>query len=180
MKGLIFTEFCDMVEDKYGVTLLQEVIDESQVESEGAYTAVGTYDYKEFHKLVNVLSARSDDNAPQIMYDFGCHAFKVFTKHYKAFFDKASGLFEFLELIENYIHPEVRKLYPDAELPHFNSNRINDLTLELVYTSKRHMSAFAHGLIACSAEYFGGDAQIDVAPDLKNKDIVRFMIQKSY
>ena len=40
MKGIVFTEFLEMVEDQSG----------------GAYTSVGTYDHNEIFRLVNCLS----------------------------------------------------------------------------------------------------------------------------
>jgi len=42
MKGIVFTEFLDLVEEKFGMEMVDKIITQSELESEGAYTAVGT------------------------------------------------------------------------------------------------------------------------------------------
>ena len=46
MKGIVFTEFFELVEDKFGLEVVQQIIDECKLESEGIYTSVGTYSHK--------------------------------------------------------------------------------------------------------------------------------------
>ncbi|MDW1810083.1 heme NO-binding domain-containing protein, partial [Vibrio sp. Vb2362] len=45
MKGIIFTEFMELVEEKFGLDVLDQVLDLSN--DEGVYTAVGSYDHKD-------------------------------------------------------------------------------------------------------------------------------------
>ncbi len=56
MKGIIFTEFLELVEDKFGLELLEEVLEMS--EDEGIYTSVGSYDHKNLVKLIINLSKK--------------------------------------------------------------------------------------------------------------------------
>ena len=42
MKGVIFTEFMELVEHQFGLEELDTLIEESAVPSGGVYTAVGT------------------------------------------------------------------------------------------------------------------------------------------
>jgi hypothetical protein len=56
MKGIIFTEFLEMVERDYGFEALNGIIDKSKLESNGIYSGVGTYDFKELGQLVKQLS----------------------------------------------------------------------------------------------------------------------------
>ena len=56
--------------------------------------------------------------------------------------------FEFLQRIDQHIHVEVRKLYPDAELPTFKYNKLNDDTLEVIYQSSRPFADLCEGLIS--------------------------------
>jgi len=49
---------------------------------------------------------------------------------------------------------EVRKLYPDAELPRFQASRRADGGLNLLYLSSRHFADLAEGLIEGCAEHF--------------------------
>ena len=43
MKGIVFTEFLEMVEDKFSADMVDDIIDDCDLASGGAYTAVGTY-----------------------------------------------------------------------------------------------------------------------------------------
>ena len=55
MKGIIFTEFLEMVETEYGMDMVDRLIDSSKIASQGAYTSVGTYDHRELIHLVGEL-----------------------------------------------------------------------------------------------------------------------------
>jgi hypothetical protein len=66
--------------------------------------------------------------------------------------------------IEAVIHVEVRKLYPDAELPVFNVSRPDAQTLVLDYRSPRCLDALAHGLIDACVERFGGGVHVQRVP----------------
>jgi len=56
--------------------------------------------------------------------------------------------------VESYIHVEVRKLYPDAELPSFNCKRLSPSKLEMIYSSGRHFEDLCEGLIIGSMKHF--------------------------
>lgn len=44
MKGVVFTEFIEMVEGRFGLAMVDRIIEAAQLPSSGVYTAVGTYD----------------------------------------------------------------------------------------------------------------------------------------
>jgi predicted homoserine dehydrogenase-like protein len=64
MKGIVFTEFLDMVETTISADAVDDVIEAAGVPSGGAYTAVGTYDHKEMVSLVGALSEVSGHPVP--------------------------------------------------------------------------------------------------------------------
>ena len=70
------------------------------------------------------------------------------------------SLFPFLDCLEKYIHPEVLKLYPGAELPTFSSEMKNENEMLLNYMSSRKMSDVAIGLIKGASKYFKEDVEI--------------------
>lgn len=45
MKGIVFTEFVDMVEAQFSADMVDDILDDAAPASGGAYTAVGTYDH---------------------------------------------------------------------------------------------------------------------------------------
>ena len=80
------------------------------------------------------------------------------------FFEHVKSMFDFLENIDSHIHKEVVKLYPDAELPKFESNRVNDKHLIMIYYSQRKMVDFGMGLIEASSNHF--NTKIDLTKTL--------------
>ena len=47
MKGLVFVEFVEFVEQEYSLEMVDRIIDNSALASGGAYTSVGVYDHRE-------------------------------------------------------------------------------------------------------------------------------------
>ena len=52
MKGIVFSEFMDLVEEKFGWETIDELIESTNLPSGGSYTAVGTYPHSEIVSLV--------------------------------------------------------------------------------------------------------------------------------
>lgn len=162
MKGVIFTEFLEMVADKFSEDMVDDIIDDSDLESEGVYTAVGTYSHKEIVKLVVSLSKRTDIEVEPLIRIFGQHLFGRFSALYPAFFPGNMDVFTFLESVENYIHVEVRKLYPDASLPTFATEREGDDVLIMTYSSQHPFSTLAQGLLRGCLDHFEVDGDISM------------------
>jgi hypothetical protein len=66
-----------------------------------------------------------------------------------------------LKTIDNHIHVEVRKLYPDAELPVFEYQQPDEDHLILTYNSPRGFADFALGLIEGCIQHFGDTVEIE-------------------
>lgn len=160
MKGIVFREFTDMVEAQFGESTMDALIEATQPKSGGSYTTVGTYDHRELVAMVNALSLQTGIAGHKLVHQFGKHLATVFSKKFPAFFNECSGTFEFLKKIDNHIHVEVKKLYPDAELPRFSYVEHGEAGFDLIYESQRDFSHLAHGLIEGSMEYFGENFQI--------------------
>lgn len=161
MKGIVFAEFLDMVEEKHGAELVERVIESAELASNGAYTTVGTYDFRELIALVTGVSNATGTAPQQIVRDFGENLFKRFFALFPQFFENVPDAFTFLRNVESYIHVEVRKLYPDAELPSFTHRTVADGQLEMTYRSSRPFGDFAEGLIRGCIAHF--KEPIDVA-----------------
>ena len=160
MKGIVFREFNDMVENIFGEEMMDDLIETSQPASGGSYTSVGTYDHNELVAMVGVLSERTGISPAELVHTFGKHLANVFSKKFPAFFDDCKNTFEFLKKIDNHIHVEVKKLYPDAELPKFTYTEFSEIEFQLIYESTRDFSNLAHGLIEGCMEYFHEAFQI--------------------
>lgn len=154
MKGIVFTEFIEFVENTFGFEVADAMISKADLKSGGVYTAVGTYDFDEMVGLLIQLNKITQMPVPQLLEAYGSHLFYRFVELYPHFLTKEVGLFGFIEKIDQYIHVEVKKLYPDAELPKITVHRRTNLEMEMVYKSSRKLSFFALGLLKSASEFF--------------------------
>ena len=155
MKGIVFSEFIEMVEDRFSPEIADRIIEAANLPSGGAYTAVGTYDHEEMLALVTELAHETGVPAADLVREYGRHLFHRFHKLYPGFFEGVPTVFDFLNSIENHVHLEVRKLYNDAELPRFNTPESSQDHLVMIYESKRPFAALAEGLIRGCIEHYG-------------------------
>jgi hypothetical protein len=154
MKGIVFTEFLEMVENEFGYEMVDTIIEKSELPSKGIYTSIGTYHHSEIVQLLGNLSAKSKIDAQVLLKAFGKYLFDTFLKTYPQFFNAVDNPFDFLISIDNHIHVEVLKLYPDATLPKFDTKYLEDGSLEMTYSSERKMAALAEGLIEKSIDHY--------------------------
>ena len=177
MKGVVFTEFLDLVEDKFSADMVDTIIEASDLPSKGAYTSLGTYDHHEMMQLVTHLSNETKIPVAELIRTFGEHLFTRFYADYPQFFDGISHAFDFLKNLEDYIHVEVRKLYQDAELPKFEYETPSPQCLIMTYSSSRPFGDLAEGLIRGCIHHFGEPIALD-RQDQKDdqKTIIRFTL----
>lgn len=154
MKGIVFTEFFEMVEEQFGLEMLDNIIERSKLSSGGVYTAIGTYDFFEMQELIVNLSKETNIPVDKLIYTYGLYFFKVLTAHHPNVFKMYASALEMLASIENHIHVQVRKIYPGAELPTFKIEHKDDNSLEMLYFSERSMYMFARALMEKTFEHY--------------------------
>lgn len=176
MKGMVFTELMDLVDARFGPEVLEQTLDAAG--SSGSYTAVGSYPHQEIVAIVLALSARTGVPVPTLLTVFGEHLFLRFTQLYPEFFAEGMDTFAFLQTIEEHVHLEVRKLYPDAELPTFTTAIQPDGALEMVYRSRRAMGDLALGLINGAVVHFGESISVHREDQSPGGDCVRFLLRR--
>jgi len=178
MKGIVFTEFLEMVEAQFGIVIADRIINEDQLESGGVYTSVGTYNHTEMVQLVTNLSKETELPVHDLLRAYGKHFFTMATVSYQQFFHSIEDSFQFLSGIENYIHVEVLKLYPDAELPRFEINQVSSNELIMIYHSERRLAHFAQGLIEACVDYFNELIDLEVIDMSGDGSEVKFILVK--
>jgi len=160
MLGVVFTEFIEMVEEKFSYDTADQIIENSGVGINSGFTAVENYDHADLVKLIGALRNVTGIEVDQLIRQFGEHLFFRFTVSYPELFDGEKSSLDFLEGVEGYIHVEVKKLYPHAELPQFDCVRHSKTCLEMNYKSLRPFGDLAHGLITGCGGYFGEKLEI--------------------
>ena len=176
MKGIVFTEFLELVEDTFGLETVEEIIEKSDLPSNGAYTSIGTYEFSEMLSLISNLSEKTKMSINDLLHTYGLHFFSVIQRDYMSILNNYSDPIDFLSSIESHIHVEVRKIYPDAELPRFEVVDKSDSSLTLIYYSSRSMYAFGLGLMEKAFEHYGRKASISYDKIKQDGSEVKFVI----
>ncbi len=178
MKGVVFTEYLAFVELHHEYEMVDRILLELDLPSGGAYTSIGSYDHSELVQILMKHSELTNQSPNHLLKEFGKYLFHFFVKAYPVFFQGGGNSFDFLSSIEDKIHPQVLKLYPDAELPRFEIS-VQGNQLEMIYSSHRAMADFAEGLIEACFNFYQESAVIKRENLKEDGTRVRFIIIKS-
>ncbi len=153
MKGTVFNILNEMVEEVAGYETWEAVLTEAG--SDGIFISSDTYPDEDLLALVGALSKLTGTPADDLVFAFGQYMTPYFAREFPMFFTEGSSLREFLLTVDKVIHVEVRKLYPDAELPTLAYDESDPTRLVMHYSSPRKMCRLAEGLIDGAAQHFG-------------------------
>lgn len=179
MKGIVFTEFLDLVESKFGLEMVDKIISASNLPSEGIYTAIGTYSFSEMIQLLQNLSKNTSISVDDLLLVYGEHFFSILETNYSSLLAMYKDPIEMLSSIENHIHVEVQKIYPKAELPTFIVEEKKEDSLIMIYKSSRAMHHFGLGLMNKTFTHFNSTGKIVLEKIKKDGTEVRFIIKKN-
>ncbi|MBD1558354.1 guanylate cyclase [Vibrio sp. S9_S30] len=176
MKGLIFTEFLELVEQKFGLPTLDKILDIAG--DDGVYTSVGSYSHLHLIELIMALSEETGVGTDELQEVFGRATFtKLFsTLTPEDVLNNSNSTFQFLRHVEDHIHLEVKKLYPDAQPPKFKFLSENQTELVIEYRSARCMGSVCKGLILGCADHFQENLSVKMKPMLEDASLVRFTL----
>ncbi len=154
MQGTIFTSFSEMVIEKLGMEVWNELLDTVKPASEGVYTSGMRYCDSEMMALVEALSIKTDIDASTLVRTFGGYLFIHLYNSSPADITHIDNLKDFLLSIDSVIHKEVQRVYPKAYLPSFEYDESTEGELVMYYHSKRKLCHLSEGLILSAAEHF--------------------------
>jgi len=110
MKGIVFSNFLELVDTAFGAKMVDDLIESCNLTSSGAYITVGTYDHEELVNMVSVLSGKTNIPVPELIKTFGTPLTKVFSEKVASFFEEVDFTIEFLIQSIDHIHVEVRNI----------------------------------------------------------------------
>lgn len=178
MKGLVFTTFYSHCEEVWGAEMLDDIIEDADLPNKGAYTSVGTYPFQEMVSLITALARRTGQPLPVLLEGFGRFCFGKWVAYTPAHFEN-KDLFDIMAGIDDFHEHEVRKLYPDAELPSFKVESRDERTLVLRYVSCKPLADLAAGVIKGAAAHLGETIQIKHWPVVDGTEAhVRFEVTR--
>lgn len=159
MKGIIFNLVEEVVGDRYGEDVWDDLLDAAGLE--GAYTSLGSYPDEELFRLVAAAAEKLEVPPDVVVRTLGEAAIPLLAERYPAFFAGHTSTKSFLLTLNEIIHPEVRKLYPGADVPNFGFEESPENDLVLRYHSHRRLCALAEGFVLGAAGQYGERAEIE-------------------
>lgn len=164
MKGIIFNLLEEVVTQEHGEQAWEDLLDRSG--AEGVYTSLGSYPDQEFLALLQALSSGVGPTAGEPLRWFGRAAIPLLAQRYPILFQGHDSTRSLLGALNDIIHPEVRKLYPGADVPVFDfdpipGQELPDQTVIIGYRSRRRLCALAEGFIQGAADHFGEQVTVE-------------------
>lgn len=158
MKGIIFNLVEEVVRGTYGEDVWESLLDAAGLH--GSYTSLGSYPDEELFQLVSAASEAFEIPPNDVIRILGERAIPLLAERFPQFFEQPATL-PFLLTLNEIIHPEVRKLYPDADVPVFEFERVEANELLIGYRSPRKLCALADGFIRGAATHFGETVDVE-------------------
>jgi hypothetical protein len=177
MKGIVFNLLEEIVQREYGEDTWDALLEAAELD--GAYTSLGNYPDEDLMKLVRAASSALKIPSDIIVRWFGRNAMPLFAKKYSTFFKAHKSTRSFLLTLNNIIHPEVRKIYPGADVPVFDYDTSSEDVLVIGYKSSRKLCTFAEGLIEGAAIYYREEVIIE-QPRCMNRGDERCVLRISF
>lgn len=178
MRGVIFTEMIEFVEEALGFEIADKMIEKANLENGGSFSQGGNYPFDSMVKLLTALSEITGKAPNDLLFIFGEYLFTVLVKLYGKDIRAVGSSIDFINSVEEYVHVEVKKLYPDADLPKFITEEIDEKHIVLVYQSEKKLESFAHGLITACGKYFNEPLDVQYETISQSPYQVKFVIKK--
>lgn len=159
MKGVVFRLLEQIVVCDYGEDMWDGLLDEAGLD--GVFTTLGSYPDEQMMRLVTAASSSLDMPPDAVLRWFGRKSMPVFAADYPRLFEPHDSARSFVLTVNDIIHPEVRKLYPGAEVPEFDFDTSTPGLLCMSYRSSRRLCAFGEGLIQGAADHFGEQVSVE-------------------
>ena len=159
MKGIVFNLLEEVVRQAYGEDTWDALLEAAGLD--GVYTSLGNYPHEELLQLVTAASPALQMPPEAFIRWFGRHAIALLVERYPEFFEAHQTTRSFLLTLNDVIHPEVRKIYPGADVPTFAYETSSDEVLQMQYQSARKLCMFGQGLIEGAAAHYGEAVAIE-------------------
>ena len=153
MKGVVFNLLEQVVCKEFGESGWRTILQDADVD--GAFTSLDTYPDAVLRKLVAAVGKRVQKTPGEALQWFGRYSMPLLFSRYPQLFDGQASTRAFILTLNDIIHPEVRRLYPGADVPWFDFDTSSPDTLLLGYQSPRKLCALAHGFIEGAADHYG-------------------------
>lgn len=178
MKGIVFTEFLEMVEGSYGLGTVDYILQNSDLDSKGIYTSVGTYEFKELITLFSTLSEKINLPVDDIMYNYGKYFFTSLKNTHPEVFEEHNSAEGFLTSIEDHVYKKVKEGHPPVKPQTFTIEKNDDNQMIFVYKSTAGLYMFALGFLEKTFEHYNPSFKVTYQKLSDKGTQVRFTVTK--
>lgn len=159
MKGIIFNLLEQFVVENWGAETYEKILAKCPLTTREPFVGPLTYPDGDLLAIVGAVCGELGVTTQDALRAFGRFAFpRLASRHPELVKGRVDPLALLLS-VENVIHVEVRKLYPDAITPEFEFESLKAGSLVMRYRSRRRLCPLVVGLIEGVAEHF--DTSID-------------------
>lgn len=159
MKGIIFNLLEEVVIQHHGEDTWDDLLDGAGLS--GSYTSLGSYPDEEALRLVGLAAEALDSTPFDTLRWFGREAMPLLAIRYPDYFSGHTTTRPFVLSVNSIIHPEVRMIYPGADVPTFGFRDEPDGSLVMTYSSARRLCALAQGFLEGAAGHYGETAEVE-------------------
>lgn len=177
MKGFIFTNFIEFVETNHGLEMVDEMITNCNLPSQGIYSSFSSYEFDELVSLLTFVSQKTNVNPEILLEKFGVFVFPYLIGKHSYIIENFDNPIDLIGGIENHIHIEVKKLYNDADLPTFRVVEKTTKKLTVIYNSSKGLTYFAIGLMKETLNHFNVNGSITIDKSFDATMGVKFIIE---
>ncbi|MDH3680176.1 MAG: heme NO-binding domain-containing protein [Acidimicrobiia bacterium] len=167
MKGVVFNVVEEVVTELHGGDAWDDVLVAAGLD--GAYTALGNYDDDELLAIVDAAATATGITVEELWRTVGRLALPKLVDRLPESMKQTGDAKSFLLSVNDFIHPQVRALYPEARPPVFEFTERGDELL-VVYRSTRRLDALAEGLMVGCGDLFGEVVDVEAVPDCGRPD----------
>lgn len=177
MKGVIFSEFINWVEEAFSPQIADQMILRAHLPNDGSYTRVGSYPHEEVLTMIGQLVEITGRPVPDLAETYGYWLSSRFAELYPQFFLGYTDAISFLQAIDGIHQKEVKKLYPDSRTPSVIAH-VDGQDLLISYASHRPFADVAFGLIRGYIDFFNDDLTLERDEETPGPHAARFHVRR--
>ncbi len=153
MKGVLFNVVEEVVTAAWSPEMWDEALDHAG--ASGSYTSLGNYPAGELVGIIGAVSALSGLSVPEVVVAAGRAGYGRLVVRAPDLVGQFGSWQDLLAHLDDVIHPEVLKVYPDASVPKFRVVERDASSLLLDYESALRLCRLAEGLVLGAGDWYG-------------------------
>lgn len=157
MKGFFFTLLEKMVIARGGAAAWDALVHNTDLKTVGGFLGPLHYPDEDLFALIETASAMTGQPVSALTRAYGRFIFPELGRMHASFIPPGITAKRFLLSVDQAVHVQVHKLYPETRLPYFRYEDPAPDELVMLYDSPRRWCDLVEGLIDAIGEHFGED-----------------------